>query len=162
VLPVGAGSAPVAVNAALTGLQAGRTYHFRLVAVNAGGTSNGPDRTFTTLKPVPRALTATVTPRNARRRPFRFTFSGKLVLPSGITARDGCKGSVAIQVKSGRKTVLSRHAGIVGGKCTYRLKVVFGSSAHLKPHGKLRVTVTFLGNAVAARRTDPAFSISYG
>ena len=36
------------------GLAAGSTYHFRLVAVNAAGTSYGPDETFTTLpEPVP-------------------------------------------------------------------------------------------------------------
>jgi phosphodiesterase/alkaline phosphatase D-like protein len=34
---------------ALTGLQPGTTYHFRVVATNFGGTSHGPDVTFTTL-----------------------------------------------------------------------------------------------------------------
>ena len=38
---------PVSVN--ITGLLANRTYHFRIVAQNAGGTSFGADRTFTTL-----------------------------------------------------------------------------------------------------------------
>ena len=37
-------SAPI-----LAGLLANRTYHFRIVAHNNGGTSFGPDRTFTTL-----------------------------------------------------------------------------------------------------------------
>jgi uncharacterized protein YegP (UPF0339 family) len=32
----------------VTGLTAGTTYHFRLVASNGGGTTAGPDRTFTT------------------------------------------------------------------------------------------------------------------
>jgi len=32
----------------VTGLAAGTTYHFRLVATNGGGTADGPDRTFTT------------------------------------------------------------------------------------------------------------------
>ena len=36
------------VTAPLTGLQQVTTYHFRLVAVNANGTSNGSDATFTT------------------------------------------------------------------------------------------------------------------
>jgi hypothetical protein len=44
----GSGSAPVNVNAAITGLTCSSTYHFRLVATNAGGTANGADRTFTT------------------------------------------------------------------------------------------------------------------
>jgi hypothetical protein len=46
-------SEPVAVSQPLQGLQAGTTYHYRLVASSPGGTEvKGPDETFTTL-PVP-------------------------------------------------------------------------------------------------------------
>jgi plastocyanin len=38
-----------AVSASVAGLLANRTYHFRIVAHNNGGTSFGPDRIFTTL-----------------------------------------------------------------------------------------------------------------
>ncbi|HXB65506.1 MAG TPA: hypothetical protein VNV42_11600 [Solirubrobacteraceae bacterium] len=44
----GSGDAPVAVSAAVTGLKASTTYHFRVVAVTAAGTSNGEDKTFAT------------------------------------------------------------------------------------------------------------------
>jgi hypothetical protein len=44
----GDGDAPVDVSAALTGLTANTTYHYRLVATNASGTVEGADRTFTT------------------------------------------------------------------------------------------------------------------
>ncbi len=44
----GSGTSPVAVSAALTGLTANTTYHFRISATNAGGTSKGSDQTFTT------------------------------------------------------------------------------------------------------------------
>jgi hypothetical protein len=43
------GSAPVAVEAELEGLTPGQTYHYRLVATNASGTTPGPDQTFTTM-----------------------------------------------------------------------------------------------------------------
>jgi hypothetical protein len=46
----GVGNTPVAVNATFTGLRAGTTYHYRLVATNADGTTVGSDRTFTTAK----------------------------------------------------------------------------------------------------------------
>lgn len=45
----GSGSADQAVTASLTGLTAGTTYHFRVVAVNPTGTTVGADHTFTTL-----------------------------------------------------------------------------------------------------------------
>ena len=43
-----AGSSPVAVNAALTGLQSGVVYHFRLVTVTSQGTFYSADQTFAT------------------------------------------------------------------------------------------------------------------
>lgn len=42
-----AGSAPVAVSAVLSGLTPGQTYHYRLLATNATGTTTGTDGTFT-------------------------------------------------------------------------------------------------------------------
>jgi hypothetical protein len=45
----GSGATPRAVSAALSGLRAGTTYHFRLVARNDAGTTRGGDLTFTTV-----------------------------------------------------------------------------------------------------------------
>jgi hypothetical protein len=69
----GTNAAPV--SAAVTGLQAGHTYHFRLVATSDGGTTNGGDATFTTsgapsvstgtassIAPTTAKLSGTVTP----------------------------------------------------------------------------------------------------
>src|SRR5688500_7551374 len=44
----GAGEDPVTVSIPVSGLSAGTTYHYRLVAVNADGTVQGADRTFRT------------------------------------------------------------------------------------------------------------------
>jgi hypothetical protein len=44
----GSGTSAVAVSAALESLAEGATYHFRISATNAGGTSLGADQTFTT------------------------------------------------------------------------------------------------------------------
>jgi len=43
-----AGEEPVAVEAQLTGLIPGQTYHYRLLATDGAGTTQGPDQTFTT------------------------------------------------------------------------------------------------------------------
>jgi PQQ enzyme repeat len=51
--PPGSGSANVAVSAAISGLAENTTYHFRVLAKNAGGTSEGADESFkTTSTPV--------------------------------------------------------------------------------------------------------------
>jgi hypothetical protein len=44
----GAGASPVGVSVRLTGLRAGVTYHFRLVASNSVGTTRGGDKSFRT------------------------------------------------------------------------------------------------------------------
>jgi hypothetical protein len=43
-----AGTTNTSVSGAVTGLTAGTLYHYRIVGVNAGGTTNGGDLTFTT------------------------------------------------------------------------------------------------------------------
>jgi hypothetical protein len=52
----GAGTSPVAVSAAIDGLNANTTYHFRISATNANGTSKGSEQAFRTL-PEPPAVT---------------------------------------------------------------------------------------------------------
>jgi hypothetical protein len=47
----GGGLVPVPVKATLSGLEPGATYHFRLIATNASGTSATPDATFVTSDP---------------------------------------------------------------------------------------------------------------
>ena len=53
------GASPVGVSVRLTGLRAGITYHFRVVASNAVGTSRGGDRSFRT-DPAPAVSTGGV------------------------------------------------------------------------------------------------------
>ncbi len=48
---IGTGTSAVAVKADISGLTLGATYHFRLIAKNPEGTSNGEDQTFKTLSP---------------------------------------------------------------------------------------------------------------
>ena len=43
------GNTSLPITANISGLSASHLYHFRIVATNGGGTSFGPDRTFTTL-----------------------------------------------------------------------------------------------------------------
>jgi hypothetical protein len=48
---LGSGTGDLTASAQLSGLQPGTTYHFRVVATNALGTTDGPDHIFTTLLP---------------------------------------------------------------------------------------------------------------
>jgi hypothetical protein len=63
----GSGTADVAIREDLVALTPGTTYHYRVIATNASGTTVGADRTFTTTgsapppPPAPSATTGTVT-----------------------------------------------------------------------------------------------------
>jgi plastocyanin/phosphodiesterase/alkaline phosphatase D-like protein len=73
----GSGGSPVTVSAPLSGLSPNTTYHFRVSATNAGGTSKGEDQTFKTALPNPptvktepaTAVTKTSTTLNATVNP---------------------------------------------------------------------------------------------
>ena len=58
----GSGTSAVTESASLTGLRSGTTYHYRIEATNATGTTDGPDQTFTTPGHAP-AVTTTAASR---------------------------------------------------------------------------------------------------
>jgi hypothetical protein len=59
--PAGNGTIEIKLTQTVTGLAANTTYHYRIVAVNPAGTTNGRDRTFKTAK-VPLSLQITSAP----------------------------------------------------------------------------------------------------
>lgn len=117
-------------------------------------TTGSASQTTATVRPVARpaptrlavaGITVRVTPKRDRRRPYRYTTKGKIKLPAGVTAGDGCAGKVSVQVKRGKKTVSTRRAKVTK-KCTFRSRVKFTSKRRLGGGGKLKFTVRFLGN----------------
>ena len=118
-----AGNSAQTVSESIGGLLAGVTYHYRLVAQNAGGTAYGADGTFTT---VPQGgcqasascgvTSATVT------LPARGAFAGKdATLTLGCTGEPGasCAGKVTLKA---RLKIVTRAGGKV--KTVTRLVVV--------------------------------------
>jgi Ca2+-binding RTX toxin-like protein len=109
-------------------------------------------------------LTARTTPKRDKRSPYRFTTSGRLSLPAGVagsvpyeipggggvTSALGCKGTVAVQFKAGKKTVSNRRVKL-SRSCTYRSRVTFTIPSRIRPK-TLRVFVKFNGNDVIAAR----------
>jgi uncharacterized delta-60 repeat protein len=134
-----AGASAVAVSAQLSGLQAGTTYHYQLVASNADGTVAGADRTFTTAK-------APVVPR------LKLTLSGLLrsysiatVEKRGLTVHVRCsrpcsiKGSLLISAANAKRLRLG----------TRRLAIANGT-ASLKRGGSGRVVLHLTAKAAKA------------
>jgi hypothetical protein len=159
VLTLPAASAGVPVNAKLTGLKPNTTYHYRIVATNPGGTSTGSDGTFTTLRPKIAGLTASVTPRHARKFPYKYKFTGRVRLPRG--GGGSCSGKITVLIKRGKKTVLRGRGSVFAG-CSWKVSVSLNKRKSVPKHGTLSVTVSFGGNSTYASHTNKPFTILYG
>jgi hypothetical protein len=156
-----AGLAGVLVTGKLANLTVNTTYHYWIVATNANGTTRGADATFKTLRPSIVGLPVTTKPHHAVKFPYRYSFSGRLRLPHGITNGAACTGKVSVLIKRGKKTVFKGRTSVFAG-CGWKLSVRLGKRTAVPGHGTLRVTVSFGGNVVLAPFTDRPFTILYG
>jgi hypothetical protein len=100
VVSAGSGSASIPVNAVISGLTAGTTYHFRITATNSDGTSNGNDLTFQ-----PGAAVVTTTPATTITQ-SSVTAGGNITIDGGsaVTSRGTCWDTSANPVVSGNHT----------------------------------------------------------
>jgi uncharacterized repeat protein (TIGR01451 family) len=138
---LGAAKTASSVTVSKGSLKPGTTYDFRVVATNAIGTSHGQNMRFTTPKATPKSLSLSVSgPASG------FTVSGKVGLPSGVTASEGCKGTVTVKVRNTSRTIVM-HTDKLSAKCLYSNK---SSLAH---GGTVTITATFGGNAVLMARS---------
>ena len=86
---VGSGTTPTAVSQAISGLQAGTSYHYRVVAVSAAGTTIGRDRAFST-RSVPMRFELPRTPRLA-------SFGSSLSISGALSGTGGADRQVQLQ-----------------------------------------------------------------
>ena len=84
---VGSGTSNVKVSKPITGLEAGTTYHFRLVATNSDGVTDGADHTLTTVPAPSWTIASTPNPAGATESYLAGPYSGgKHVSCSSSTA----------------------------------------------------------------------------
>ena len=157
----GAGTVATPVSTVVTGLKPGTRYHYRVTATNASGTSDGTDRTFTTAKPAPTGLGAKVTPRKATRFPYRYSLTGKLSLPKGVTPGRGCSGRITVTVRRAKKTVATARATVTK-RCAWRTAVTVTQRRKVPGHGRLTFTPAFGGNRALGAVTARPLTAAYG
>ncbi|HEX4436243.1 MAG TPA: hypothetical protein VH061_05550 [Solirubrobacteraceae bacterium] len=88
----GAGDKAVSVAADLGGLQPLTVYHYRLVAVNAAGTTMGADHTFQTTK-VPLSLAILASPNPV-------VFGGPVIVQGTLSGTDNANRQVILQINA--------------------------------------------------------------
>jgi Divergent InlB B-repeat domain len=159
--PAGADDADHRESQSVTGLAPGTTYHFRIVATNAGGTTRSRDATFTTiarpelsklaLKPARfRAATATEPKPAGNDRPAvgtTISYRDTSVAKTTFTVRQRISG-----VRSGKRCA-APHGQVAKGVRRCSLTVTRGSFSHVDKAG--RNTVRFTGK-LRGRPLSPA------
>jgi hypothetical protein len=132
-ISVGSGTSATVVSANLTGLKAGTTYHYRVVATNSAGTTHGSDGILTT-SAAPQAVTGsatsvttssatlngTVNP-NGRATTWYFEYGTSTSYGSKTPAKDAGLGTSATNVSASV-------AGLATGR-TYHYRLVAASDA---------------------------------
>lgn len=129
----GAGTVGVSVSVNVTGLKAGTTYHYRVVANNAAGTSRGGDAVFTTLVPPDvttgaassisasgATLNGTVDP-NGRSTTYYFDYGNS-------TSYGSKSGSKSAGSATSAQAAAAGISGLTAGR-TYHFRIVATSDA---------------------------------
>jgi phosphodiesterase/alkaline phosphatase D-like protein len=155
----GSGTRATQVNASVTRLRTGVTYHYRLVATNASGTTVGRDRTFSTaLQPVVRTdaardatattatLTGSVDPRT-RATTWWFEYGTSTGYGSRTPSRSAGSGSA--------RTVTAAVSGLRPGT-TYHYRLVARNDAGTSRGANASFTT------VGVTLTIPALRVVYG
>jgi hypothetical protein len=121
------------------------------VAIDSSQQTATARRTVRVGRFAPRSVSLNVKPKKDARNPRRFTASGKVNRPAGVTAGQGCSGVVAIQVKAGKKTISNRRAK-VKKNCTFKQRVTFNDPRRLPSSGVLKFTANYQGNTVLTKK----------
>ena len=164
---VPAGTTPVTVSASITGLEARRIFHYRIVAQHVNTPQQvGNDASFMTLprhRPRP-SIKARTTPSHDRHKPFVFTTSGHVKGPKFIPAIYDCRGNVHVRFLLGGRRIGSTLLPLQPN-CKFAGQTVFN---HLPHHGhiarpvRLTVVVQYAGNGYLTPRKAAPETISEG
>jgi len=139
-IAAGNGNTAIPVSTNISGLTGGTTYHFRVVATNSDGTTNGADLTFT-----PGA--ATVTTSAVTGITLTTATSGGEVTGDGgfsITARGVCWATTADPTIAGSHTTDGAGTGIFTSQIT---SLAFNTTYHVRAYAT-NINGTFYGNDV--------------
>ncbi len=155
----GSGATSKAVSVPLSGLTAGRTYHFRLVATSSAGMTTGADATFVTAQPpvatttAASSVAATSVRLNGRVDPNGRSTS--YLFEYGTTTSYGGKTSTASAGSGSSATAVSRTLSGLKSGTLYHFRIVATSDAGSSTGADL----TFTTKAPPTTVTAPATAI---
>ena len=150
VASAGDGTSPTTVSAPLSRLRANRTYHYRVVATNASGTSTGGDQTFTTVNLRTRLMVGKIKVKGRTAR-----------VPLSCTGNPGAKCRVTLTAKArvdANKRTVGRVRFSIRTAVARTVKVKLNRAGRhalaRSPSRRLRARLTVrLGDRTVAART---------
>ncbi len=145
----GAGRTPVTVSAPVSALVASTTYHYRILATNAGGTTHSSDGAFRTLAPLP-AVTGLSPVAGLTEGGTSVTITGTDLLEASAV-RFGASEATSFSVES--PTVI--HATAPAGKGTVDVTVTTPAGTSTTGEAD-RFTYVKPGTAPAVKTIEPA------
>ena len=106
-------------------------------------------------------LTARTTPKRDRRRPYRYTTTGSVLLPTGVTPAQACSGggSVAIEFRVGKLRL--PQTATLRPDCSFRTSIAFPSRRSLG-NGRIAISAKFGGNTVLGTAKAPSQKVRAG
>ena len=149
----GNGSAVVNVNAPVSGLASGTTYHYRIVAVNSDGTSPGLDMTFTPCAPMVTTTAATAITMTTATSGGNVTSDGG----STVTARGVCWATTANPVVTGNHTTDGSGTGVFTSNLTGLLS---NTTYHVRAYAT-NGTGTFYGDDLVFTTACGTFTLPF-
>jgi hypothetical protein len=125
------------------------------VAIDSSQQTASALRTITVGRFAARSVTLKASPKKDTSAPFRFTLSGKVNRPAGVTASQACKGArVEIERKVGKKTVFSREARLKSD-CSFRQKARIASARG----SSLKFTARYQGNDIVSGKRSKTVKV---
>ena len=122
------------------------------MAVDTAQQTATTQRVFRVPRFKPARVSLKVTPGKDTTLPLRFRSAGRVILPAGVSSALGCRGAfVAIQVKSGTKTISTRRAKL-RANCAFSKRVTFKVRRRFRGRSQLRFRAIFSGNSVLSSR----------
>jgi hypothetical protein len=125
------------------------------VAIDSSQQTASALRTITVGRFAARSVTLKASPKKDTSPPFRFTLSGKVNRPAGVTASQACKGArVEIKRKAGKKTVFSREARLKSD-CSFQQKARIASARG----SSLKFTARYQGNDIVSGKRSKTVEV---
>ena len=111
----------------------------------------------------PLGVTLSAKPARDRTKPYAFTATGQVRLPTGQTAAACAGGKVTVRLKRGVRSLVTRTATL-NSACRYSQKLTYRVSGNgvLRASRTLRITARFLGTARLKASSAPTRTVKAG